>query len=160
MTLTCRQMKKKLILSNEALRVNAVIFLLHKIRERKVKTLTKNWRNHCRTCTQKHKETYTYIRSLLISERQPCPLKYSVCFCVSVLQWSLQFLVRVFTFLSLILYYSYFGTFISTWSIFSLNLIVINKMYADINLYVFQINSVLICQDSSGGYCMFYINLI
>ena len=41
-------------------------------------------------------------------ERRPCPLKYfdtvSVCFRVPVLQWSLQFLVRVFTFLSLILW--------------------------------------------------------
>ena len=37
----------------------------------------------------------------------PCPLKYfdivSVCFHVPVLQWSLQFLLTVFTFLSLIL---------------------------------------------------------
>ena len=39
------------------------------------------------------------------------------CFRVPVLQWSLQFLVRVFTFLSLILWYSYFGTFLSTWFI-------------------------------------------
>ena len=31
-------------------------------------------------------------------------------------RWSLQFLVRVFTFLSLILWFSYFGTFLSMWS--------------------------------------------
>ena len=40
----------------------------------------------------------------------------SVCFRVPVLQWSLQFLVGVFTFLSLILCCSYFGTFLSTWN--------------------------------------------
>ena len=38
-------------------------------------------------------------------------------FRVSFLRRSLQFLVRVFTFLSLILCYSYFSTFLSTWSI-------------------------------------------
>ena len=38
-----------------------------------------------------------------------------VCVCLSLL-WSLQFLVRVFTFLSLYLWFSYFGTFPSTWS--------------------------------------------
>ena len=42
-------------------------------------------------------------------ERQPCPSKYfdqvSVCLRVPVLRWSLQFLVRDFTFLSLILFY-------------------------------------------------------
>ena len=31
------------------------------------------------------------------------------------LSWSLQFLVRVFTFLCLNLWFSYFGTFLSTW---------------------------------------------
>ena len=36
---------------------------------------------------------------------------------MAVLLWSLQFLVRVFTFLSLNLWFSYFGTFLSTWSI-------------------------------------------
>ena len=40
-----------------------------------------------------------------------------MCFCMPILRWSLQFLVRVFTFLSLILWYSYFGTFLSTWSV-------------------------------------------
>ena len=39
-----------------------------------------------------------------------------VCSCACP-PWSLQFLVRVFTFLSLILCYSYFGTFLSTWSV-------------------------------------------
>ena len=53
------------------------------IRERKVKTLTKNWRS---------------FRVFL---------SYSDLF---------NFLLRVFTFLSLILCYSYFGTFLSTWS--------------------------------------------
>ena len=38
-------------------------------------------------------------------------------FCVFIPLWSLQFLVRVFTFLSLILWFSYFGTFLSTWSL-------------------------------------------
>ena len=33
--------------------------------------------------------------------------------------WSLQFLVIVFTFLSLILSYSYFGTFLSAWSMWN-----------------------------------------
>ena len=35
---------------------------------------------------------------------------------LSLPRWSLQFLVRVFTFLSLILWFSYFSTFLSTWS--------------------------------------------
>ena len=55
-------------------------------------------------------------------ERRPCQSKYldtvSACLCVSVLLWSLQFLVRVFTFLSLNLWFSYFGTFLSTWLVY------------------------------------------
>jgi hypothetical protein len=47
-------------------------------------------------------------------------------FRVPVLWWSLQFLVRVFTFLSLILCYSYFGTF---HSMFSIILLYRNKTY-------------------------------
>ena len=45
------------------------------------------------------------------------PVKISrYSFRLPILQWSLQFLVGVFTFLSLILWYSYFSTFLSTWS--------------------------------------------
>ena len=48
--------------------------------------------------------------------------RLSFCvFFVPVLQWSLQYLIRVFTFLSLILCYSYFGTFPSTWSTLNIN---------------------------------------
>jgi hypothetical protein len=65
----------------------------HKLRERKVKTLTRNWRDHRRKDW----------------ERRPCQSKYldtvSVCLCVPVLLWSLQFQVRVYTFLSLNLWY-------------------------------------------------------
>ena len=54
-------------------------------------------------------------------ERWPCPSKYfdlvSVCLRVPVLLWSFQFLLRVFSFLSLISCYSYLGTFLSTWCI-------------------------------------------
>ena len=51
-------------------------------------------------------------------ERRPCLSKYlnTVYVCLCVLRWSLQFLVRVFTFLSLNLWFSYFGTFLSMWS--------------------------------------------
>ena len=42
----------------------------------------------------------------------------SVCFCVPFHRRSLLFLIRVFPFLSLILCYSYFGTFLSTWSMY------------------------------------------
>ena len=45
-------------------------------------------------------------------------LYQKISFCVSIPRGSLQFLVRVFTFLSLSLWYSYFGTFLSTWSIY------------------------------------------
>ena len=59
-------------------------------------------------------------------ERLPCPSKYlaqvSMCLHVPVLLWILQFLVRVFTFLSLILCYSYFSTLLSTWSKYLLKL--------------------------------------
>ena len=54
--------------------------------------------SHVMSCVHKH---------LLSSywEFRPCQSKYldtvSVCLCVPVLRWSLQFLVRVFTFLSL-----------------------------------------------------------
>ena len=58
---------------------------------------------------------FTNICSLLI-ERDKAIKIFQLSFRVSVLLWSLQFLVRVFTFLSLILYYSYFGTFLSTCS--------------------------------------------
>ena len=62
----------------------------------------------------------TYIRSLLIekdgSVRQNISILFScVCSCACPL-WSLEYSVRVLTFLSLILCYSYFGTFLSTWS--------------------------------------------
>ena len=103
--------------------------------ERKVKTLTRNWRDHRRTGTHKHTETVSRYFDwhghlsqseeckwhLLSSdwERRPCHLKYldtvSVCLCVPVLLWSLQFLERVFTFLSLNLWFSYFGILFSTW---------------------------------------------
>ena len=44
-------------------------------------------------------------------------------FRVPVLLWSLRFLVRVFTFLSLNLWFSYFSTFLSSWSICNYRLI-------------------------------------
>ena len=61
------------------------------------------------------------VYSLLIEEDGHASRNISiqflcVCVCLSLL-WSLQFLVRVFTFLSLNLWFSYFGTFLSTWSI-------------------------------------------
>ena len=37
--------------------INWKKFLLNKIREKKVKTLTKNWRDRCRSGTQKYTET-------------------------------------------------------------------------------------------------------
>ena len=62
-----------------------------------------------------------------ISIQFPC-----VCVCLSLL-WSLQFLVRVFTFLSLNLWFLYFGTFLSTWSVlpflFNINIILYYKYY-------------------------------
>ena len=72
------------------------------------------------SCVHKH---------LLSSDwkRRPCLSKYldtvSVCFRVPILQWSLEFLVRVFTFFSLILWYSFFGTFLSMWSIYVFGLV-------------------------------------
>ena len=77
------------------------------------------------SCVHKH---------LLSSDwkRQPCLLKYldtvSVCLCVPVLRWSLQFLVRALTFLSLNLWFSYFGTFLSTWSLSLFNNICLHVM--------------------------------
>ena len=107
----------------------SLYLFLYKIRERKVKTLTKNSRDHHRTGTRKHMETLSkYFDGhgrLSQSEESKCLWTHSRAhrniliqfpFCVPVLQWSLQFLVRVFTFLSLILWYSYFGTFLSMWS--------------------------------------------
>ena len=125
-----------------------------KIRERKVKTLTRNWSDNCRTGTRKHTESVSkYFDGhgcLSQSEESKClwthdkdgvtrefmkgatrglreewmegnylrlmPAYFYTVFVCLVLQWFLQFLVRVFTFLSLILGYSYFGTFLSTWS--------------------------------------------
>ena len=49
--------------------------------------------------------------------------------CVFHLERSLQFLVRVFPLLSLILCYSYFGTFLSTWSEISMHYLNIYKMF-------------------------------
>ena len=50
----------------------------------------------------------------------PVPVEISrYSFCVPITQWSLQYLLRVFTFLSLILCYSHFGTFLCTWSALS-----------------------------------------
>ena len=80
------------------------------MRERKVKTLTRNWRDHWMTGTHKHTETVLRYFDISLSigrdwQRRSCLSKYlntvSVCLCVPVIQWSLQFLVRVFTFLSL-----------------------------------------------------------
>ena len=61
-----------------------------------------------------------HIQSLSFDwERRQCPyisiLFPFVCSCACP-PWSLQFLVRVFTFLSLILCYLYFGTFLSMWN--------------------------------------------
>ena len=83
----------------------------HKLRERKVKTLTRNWRDHKRIATHKHTETvsrYFDWQAVFLNRKS---------FHVPIVLWSLQFLVRVFTFLSLNLWFSYFGTFLSTWSI-------------------------------------------
>ena len=57
---------------------------------------------------------------------------FRVCFRVPVLQWSLQFLIRVFTLLSLILWYSYFGTFLSTWSIY---IYIYSYMHYKVHIY-------------------------
>ena len=70
------------------------------------------------SCVHKHLLSFDW-------ERQPCQSKYldtvSVCLCVPVILWSLQFLVRVFTFLSLNLWFTYFGTFLSTWPVLEWN---------------------------------------
>ena len=79
-----------------------------------MKSLTRNWRDHKRDRhTQTHGnwiEIFRYSLSIEedgrasrnISIQFPC-----VCVCLSLL-WSLQFLVRVYTFLSLNLWFSYF----------------------------------------------------
>jgi hypothetical protein len=110
-------------------------FTVYKIRERKVRTLTRNWRDHSGKAHEhthgnrikifwRTQPSFSIRRErMYLSTRQghhrvrrnililfPC-----VCSCASP-PWSLQFLVRVLTFLSLILCYSYFGTFFSTWS--------------------------------------------
>ena len=110
----------------------------YKLRERKGKTLTRDWRDHKRTGTHKHTETelryFDWHGRLSQSKESKClwthdkdgitreftkdatftlfrlrktavPVEISrfsfhVCACLS-LSWSLQFLVRVFTFLSL-----------------------------------------------------------
>ena len=94
-----------------------------------------NWHG----CLSQSEERVTLVNSLvtpslswvhkhLLSsdwERQPCQLKYlntvSMCLCVPVLLWSLQFLVRVFTFPSLNLWFSYFGAFLSSWSKYTIS---------------------------------------
>ena len=42
----------------------------HKIRERKVKTLTRNWRDHCRTGTRKHTETVLTGTAVFINQKR------------------------------------------------------------------------------------------
>ena len=97
-----------------------------KIRERKVKTLTINWRDHD---GQAHEHTHgnkielfqrmpslscAHIHSLSSDwERRPCSSKYFnfVYVCVFVC------LSTVISSISLILCYSYFDTFLSTWSL-------------------------------------------
>ena len=70
---------------------------------------------------------FTYIHSLLIEkdvcDRKIFRLSFHMFLHVPFLWRSLQFLVRVFPFHSLILCYSYLGTFLSMWSIISLNYI-------------------------------------
>ena len=111
-----------------------------------MKTLTRNWRDHWRIGTQKlYRDISTgtavfinwkrvnvcehttkmashlcrvHKHSLFWLMNTAVPVEISrYSFCVPILQWSLQFLVGVFTFLSLILWYSYLGTFLSTWSL-------------------------------------------
>ena len=77
-------------------------------------------------------------------------------FCVPVLWWSLQFLVKVFTFLSLILCYSYFGTFLSTWSIYSL---LIEKHFCECQNISIKILCVYLCL-SSGDLFIFFITVL
>ena len=127
-----------------------IYIYIYKWRERKVKTLTRNWRDHWRTGTHKHTETvsryfdrhghlyqseeskclWTHDKDGVIESLRkvpPCLSKYlntvSMCLCVPVLLWFLQFLVRVFTFLSLNLWFpcvcvcsfSLFLLFIQKW---------------------------------------------
>ena len=125
------------------LNVRVVRSLCNKLRKRKVKTLTRNWRDHKMTGTHKHTETVTRYfdwhgslpqskeskclwthdkdgvthKHLLSFDwgRLPCQSKnlvtVSTCLCLPVISWSLQFLVRVFSFLSLNLQY-YFVLFV------------------------------------------------
>ena len=107
-----------------------------------MKTLTRNLRDHRRIGTHKHTETvlryfdrhghlfqleenksfWTHNKdfTLFWLKKTVVPVKISqysfrvfVCVCPSVIS---SILVRVFTFLSLNLWFSYFGTFLSTWS--------------------------------------------
>jgi hypothetical protein len=106
----------------------------HLIRERKVRTLTKNLRVYG---GQAHEHTHgnkieicrrTRLsfsirreRMYLLIEKDGCVRRHisilfpCVCSCACP-PWIPQFSVRVLTFLSLILCYSYFGTFLSMWS--------------------------------------------
>ena len=107
-------------------RTVAFFSYLHKIWERKVKTLTKNWRDHHRTGThklntRKPNQNISMVTVVFLSQKRlrkkVVTIKiFQFSSHVPILRWSLQFLVRVFSFLSLILCYSYFGTFLSTWS--------------------------------------------
>jgi hypothetical protein len=67
--------------------------------------------------------TYNLIYKYLLIEKDICgcrniSIKFP-CVCVCLFFGDLfNFLVKVFPFLSLILRYSYFGTFLSTWSVY------------------------------------------
>ena len=95
-------------------------------RKRKGKLLSKNeeisrWKTnpntHTHTMWHHHYHMFTYIYSLLI-EKGICDRrnKVSMCLCVSFTQRSLHFSVKVFPFFSYLLFYPYFGTFLSIWS--------------------------------------------
>ena len=68
----------------------------------------------------------------------------------------LQFLVRVFTFLSLNLWFSYFGTFLSTWSIsllftlFQLDITGMNYLTQERNSLIVNTDVIRIAVNSDG----------
>ena len=125
----------------------------HKIREKKVKTLTRNWSDHRRIGTQKHTETVTRYFD---GHGHLYQLEESKCLWTHAKMASLESWwkvpLRVFAFLSLILWFSYFGTFLSSWSIIItsfVNVLCTSWQYLlPINgLFIFSVNRAVPSRD-------------
>ena len=105
---------------------------------------------------------FTYIHSLLIEkdgcDRRNISIKFP-CVCVCLSYRNLQFLVRVFPFLSLILCYLYVSTFLSTWSIY-IYIIRLYQMELFMEIIFVDVYLLMLSFEHFYNFCYFFQFLV